>query len=185
MAANAAEFAKTHRGVTVLSRKLRGGKSSAMNMPLAADQVRNRGRDRQRFASGPGGHLENRPAFQRSRCWCRFRQRQCTQSVRQSLHVAPGDGISPVHFPRSNAAGSTGRAGNRVWSLGCVSKKHVGKIRRLGRRTGRRRRPDDQVSQRRLQNRLCAGASCLTNVPTKFRNADQTATPLGVGSDHV
>jgi cellulose synthase/poly-beta-1,6-N-acetylglucosamine synthase-like glycosyltransferase len=34
MAANAAEFAKTHRGVTVLSRKLRGGKSSAMNMPL-------------------------------------------------------------------------------------------------------------------------------------------------------
>lgn len=34
MAANAAEFAKTHSGVTVLSRKLRGGKSSAMNMPL-------------------------------------------------------------------------------------------------------------------------------------------------------
>ena len=34
MAANAAEFAKTHPGVTVLSRKLRGGKSSAMNMPL-------------------------------------------------------------------------------------------------------------------------------------------------------
>lgn len=34
MAANAAEFAKTHKGVTVLSRKLRGGKSSAMNMPL-------------------------------------------------------------------------------------------------------------------------------------------------------
>lgn len=34
MAANAEEFAKTHRGVTVLSRKLRGGKSSAMNMPL-------------------------------------------------------------------------------------------------------------------------------------------------------
>ena len=34
MAANAAEFAKTHTGVTVLSRKLRGGKSSAMNMPL-------------------------------------------------------------------------------------------------------------------------------------------------------
>jgi cellulose synthase/poly-beta-1,6-N-acetylglucosamine synthase-like glycosyltransferase len=34
MAANAAEFAKTHRGVTVLSRKLRGGKSSAMNMSL-------------------------------------------------------------------------------------------------------------------------------------------------------
>ena len=34
MAANAAEFAKTHRGVTVLSRKMRGGKSSAMNMPL-------------------------------------------------------------------------------------------------------------------------------------------------------
>ena len=34
MAANAEEFARTHRGVTVLSRKLRGGKSSAMNMPL-------------------------------------------------------------------------------------------------------------------------------------------------------
>jgi len=34
MAANAHEFAKTHSGVTVLSRKLRGGKSSAMNMPL-------------------------------------------------------------------------------------------------------------------------------------------------------
>jgi len=34
MAANAAAFAKTHPGVTVLSRKLRGGKSSAMNMPL-------------------------------------------------------------------------------------------------------------------------------------------------------
>lgn len=34
MAANAAAFARSHRGVTVLSRKLRGGKSSAMNMPL-------------------------------------------------------------------------------------------------------------------------------------------------------
>ena len=34
MAAKAEEFAKHHRGVTVLSRKLRGGKSSAMNMPL-------------------------------------------------------------------------------------------------------------------------------------------------------
>ena len=34
MAAKANAFAKHHRGVTVLSRKLRGGKSSAMNMPL-------------------------------------------------------------------------------------------------------------------------------------------------------
>ncbi|MFT5302545.1 MAG: biofilm PGA synthesis N-glycosyltransferase PgaC [Mariniblastus sp.] len=34
MAANASEFAKKHRGVTVLRRKIRGGKSSAMNMPL-------------------------------------------------------------------------------------------------------------------------------------------------------
>ncbi len=34
MSKNANEFAKKHHGVTVLSRKLRGGKSSAMNMPL-------------------------------------------------------------------------------------------------------------------------------------------------------
>jgi cellulose synthase/poly-beta-1,6-N-acetylglucosamine synthase-like glycosyltransferase len=34
MAEKAEEFAREHRGVTVLSRKLRGGKSSAMNMPL-------------------------------------------------------------------------------------------------------------------------------------------------------
>lgn len=34
MAARANEFAKTHQGVTVLSRQIRGGKSSAMNMPL-------------------------------------------------------------------------------------------------------------------------------------------------------
>jgi len=34
MAKKALMFARKHRGVTVLSRKLRGGKSSAMNMPL-------------------------------------------------------------------------------------------------------------------------------------------------------
>ena len=34
MAAQANAFAQDHAGVTVLSRKLRGGKSSAMNMPL-------------------------------------------------------------------------------------------------------------------------------------------------------
>ena len=34
MAAKANAFARQHRGVTVLSRKIRGGKSSAMNMPL-------------------------------------------------------------------------------------------------------------------------------------------------------